>query len=149
MTILADAKISSSSKLAGISKFTCTFKGVSWPLDEDVSPVGSPLCRRICARSAKVIFSLSSIRRFNHLSFAYQLSFHGMRVGSFIVIISFLCRARASLRNILKGYPIPSYLFSSPWVFFRINVTNIANSRLVRVPTSCTQLLSRKCKKKK
>ena len=25
----------------GISNFTCTLKGVSWPLDEDASPVGS------------------------------------------------------------------------------------------------------------
>jgi hypothetical protein len=30
----------------GISKFTCTLKGVAWPLDEDASPVGSR--RRIC-----------------------------------------------------------------------------------------------------
>jgi hypothetical protein len=63
----------------GISKFTCTLKGVAWPLDEDASPMGSR--QRICAN---------------------------------LSIISFLCRVRASSRNILKGYPTPSSFFSSP-----------------------------------
>jgi hypothetical protein len=68
----------------GISKFTCTLKGVAWPLDEDASPVGSH--RRICTK---------------------------------LSIISFLCRARDSSRNILKGSPTPSSFFSSPMGFCR------------------------------
>jgi hypothetical protein len=63
----------------GVSKFTCTLKGVAWPLDEDVSPVGND--QRICAKLSN---------------------------------ISFLCRARASSSNILKGSHVPSSLFSSP-----------------------------------
>jgi hypothetical protein len=63
----------------GISKFTCTLKGVAWPLDEDASPVGNR--QRICAK---------------------------------LSIILFLCRARASSSNILKGSPAPSSFFSSP-----------------------------------
>jgi hypothetical protein len=35
----ASASISPSNN--GISKFTCTLKGVAWPLDEDVAPMGS------------------------------------------------------------------------------------------------------------
>jgi hypothetical protein len=38
----------------GISKFTCTLKGVAWPLDEDASPVGS--CRRIYAKLSIILF---------------------------------------------------------------------------------------------
>jgi hypothetical protein len=38
----------------GISKFTCTLKGVAWPLDEDVSPVGSH--QRICAMFSIISF---------------------------------------------------------------------------------------------
>jgi hypothetical protein len=38
----------------GISKFTCTLKGVAWPLDEDASPVGSH--RRICAKFSIISF---------------------------------------------------------------------------------------------
>jgi hypothetical protein len=63
----------------GISKFTCTLKGVAWSLDEYDSHVGSH--RRIYAK-----FS----------------------------IISFLCRARDSSSNILKGSYDPSSFFSSP-----------------------------------
>jgi hypothetical protein len=36
---ITSASISSSNN--GISKFTCTLKGVAWPLDEDASHVGS------------------------------------------------------------------------------------------------------------
>jgi hypothetical protein len=38
----------------GISKFTCTLKGVAWPLDEDASSVGSH--RRICAKLSIISF---------------------------------------------------------------------------------------------
>jgi hypothetical protein len=38
----------------GISKFTCTLKGVAWPLDEDASPVGSH--RRIYAKLSIISF---------------------------------------------------------------------------------------------
>jgi hypothetical protein len=38
----------------GISKFTCTLKGVSWPLDEDASPVGSR--RRIYVKLSIISF---------------------------------------------------------------------------------------------
>jgi hypothetical protein len=38
----------------GISKFTCTLKGVAWSLDEDASPVGS--CRRICIKLSIISF---------------------------------------------------------------------------------------------
>jgi hypothetical protein len=38
----------------GISKFTYTFKGVAWPLDEDASPVGNR--RRICAKFSMISF---------------------------------------------------------------------------------------------
>jgi hypothetical protein len=38
----------------GISKFTCTLKGVAWPLDEDASPVGSR--RRICVKLSIISF---------------------------------------------------------------------------------------------
>jgi len=38
----------------GISKFTCTLKGVAWPLDEGASLVGS--CRRICANLSIISF---------------------------------------------------------------------------------------------
>jgi hypothetical protein len=38
----------------GISKFTCTLKGVAWSLDEDVSLVGSR--RRIYAKLSIILF---------------------------------------------------------------------------------------------
>jgi hypothetical protein len=38
----------------GISKFTCTLKGVSWPLDEDASPMGNR--RRICVKLSIISF---------------------------------------------------------------------------------------------
>jgi hypothetical protein len=63
----------------GISKFTCTLKGVAWPLEEDVSPVGSRI-----------------------------------RIYAKLSIIVFLYCTRASSSNILKGFPAPSYFFSSP-----------------------------------
>ena len=63
----------------GISKFTCTLKGVSWSLDEDPSLVGSR--RRICAK---------------------------------LSIILFLCCARDSSSNNLKGHTAPLTFLSSP-----------------------------------
>jgi hypothetical protein len=39
------------------------------------------------------------------------------RIYTKFSIISFLCCTRDSLRNILKGYPTPSYLFASPMGF--------------------------------
>jgi hypothetical protein len=66
----------------GISKFTCTLKGVAWPLHEYASHVGT--CRRIYVK---------------------------------LSIISFLCRARYLLNNILIGSIAPSSLFSSPMGF--------------------------------
>jgi hypothetical protein len=42
---ILDQKISFKASISpsnnGISKFSCTWKGVSWSLDEDASPVGS------------------------------------------------------------------------------------------------------------
>jgi hypothetical protein len=46
------ASISTSNN--GISKFTCTLKGVSWPLDEHASPVGNR--RKICAKLSIISF---------------------------------------------------------------------------------------------
>ena len=40
------------------------------------------------------------------------------RICTKLSIISFLCHARDSSRNILKASPTPSYLFSSPMDFF-------------------------------
>jgi hypothetical protein len=102
----------------GISKFTCTLKGVAWPLDEDASPVG--IHRRICAK---------------------------------LSIISFLCHVRASSRNILKGSPAPSYLFSSPMGFCRLGMTDLATidwfeSQLL-VPRSCRGHARRKINEEK
>jgi hypothetical protein len=97
----------------GISKFTCTSKGVAWLLDEDYFLVGSR--QSICMK-----FS----------------------------IISFLFHVRDSSINILMGSLAPLYLFSTPWVVFRFGMADITMALLVRVPTSCTQILSRVCKKK-
>jgi hypothetical protein len=49
---IASTSISPSNN--GISKFTCTLKGVAWPLDEDASPVG--IHRRICAKLSMISF---------------------------------------------------------------------------------------------
>lgn len=38
----------------GISKFTCTLKGVAWPLDEDASPMGNH--RRVCTKLSIILF---------------------------------------------------------------------------------------------
>jgi hypothetical protein len=49
---IASASISPSNN--GISKFTCTLKGVAWPLYEDASPMGN--CRRICVKLSIISF---------------------------------------------------------------------------------------------
>jgi hypothetical protein len=51
---LSTTSTSISSSNNGISKFTCTLKGVAWPLDEDASPVGSR--RRIYAKLSIILF---------------------------------------------------------------------------------------------
>jgi hypothetical protein len=76
----------------GISKFTCTLKGVSWLPDEDGSLMGN--CRRIYAK---------------------------------LSIISFLCRARDSLSNILIRSPDLSYFFSSPMGCYRTQCSRSGN----------------------
>jgi hypothetical protein len=97
----------------GISKFTCTLKGVAWPLDEDASPVGN-LSKDLCEV-----------------------------VHHFVPLFM-----RDSSRNILIGSPTPSYFFSSPMGCFGLGATDLVMDRLVRVPTSCTQILSGTCTKK-
>jgi hypothetical protein len=83
----------------GISKFTCTLKGVAWTFDEDASPMG------------------------NHQSICVNLS-----------IILFLCRMRASSRNILIRSPSSSSLFSSPIGCFRARHNRSCNDLIGSSP---------------
>jgi hypothetical protein len=62
----------------GISKFTCTLKGVAWPLDENASPMGNR--QRICAKLSIILFhccvrdSSSNILIGSHASSSFFLS---------------------------------------------------------------------------
>jgi hypothetical protein len=51
---LSTSSTSISPSKNGISKFTCTLKGVAWPLGEDASPVGSS--RRIYTKLSIILF---------------------------------------------------------------------------------------------
>jgi hypothetical protein len=80
----------------GISKFTCTLKGVAWPLDEDASPVGSH--RRICEGSHANV-----VHHFIPLSCKGFLEQHFKRI-SYSIIFLFISHGffPGSARQILQ-----------------------------------------------
>jgi hypothetical protein len=77
------AYISPSNNL--ISKFTCTSKGVAWPLDEYSSPMGSH--RRICAKLSIILFLFHARDSLSNILIGYPApsSFFSSPMGFFWV----------------------------------------------------------------
>jgi hypothetical protein len=97
----ASASISPSNN--GISKFTCTLKGVAWPLDEDVSLVGN--LRRIYAK----LFIISFLFRARASS---SNSLKGSSTPSYFFSSPMICgRARSDLSCKGSTGSSPNFLY--------------------------------------